>query len=93
MNKEIESIQYYAKRLVSVDSSASLKKVCSLMLSEEISYLPIIDNNGRRNIGVYKRKDLFKWFISNPNKSIDEVDTSGIDGFSEFSKLGFTKIK
>ena len=23
-------------------------------------------------------------------KSIDEVDTSGIDGFSEFSKLGFT---
>ena len=23
-------------------------------------------------------------------KSIDEIDTSGIDGFSEFSKLGFT---
>lgn len=76
MNKKIESIQYYAKRLVSVDSSASLKKVCSLMLSEEISYLPIIDNNGSRNVGVYKRKDLFKWLISNPNKSIHEVDKS-----------------
>jgi hypothetical protein len=23
-------------------------------------------------------------------KSIDEIDTSGIDGLSEFSKLGFT---
>jgi len=87
MNKKIESIQYYAKKLVSVDSSASLKKVCSLMLSEEISYLPIVDNNGSRNVGVYKRKDLFKWLISNQNKSIDKVNKSEFkrDPFPEVS--------
>jgi hypothetical protein len=86
MNKKVESIQYYAKRLISVDSSASLKTVCSLMLSEEISYLPIVDNKGTRNVGVYKRKDLFKWFISNPHKSIDKVDKS------EFKSAKFPEV-
>jgi len=86
MNKKVKLIQHYLKKLVSVDSSAPLKKVCSLMLSEGISYLPIIDNKGKKNVGVYKRKDLFKWLISNPNKSIKDTDKT------EFKRKPFPEV-
>lgn len=76
MEKITKLIQQHAKKLVYVDSSASLKKICTLFLSEEISYLPIIDNGGTRTVGVYKRKDLFTRFIEDSNMSIDEVDKS-----------------
>lgn len=76
MDKKVELIQSHARKLVCVDSSASLKEVYTFMLAEGVSYLPIIDNNLKKNVGVYKRKDFFKWFILNPHKNIDEVDKS-----------------
>lgn len=76
MNQNTGSIQTYAKKLISVDSSASIQKIYSIMLAEEISYLPIIDHDGKNNIGVYKRKDLFEWLVMNPEKDIQNQDKS-----------------
>jgi hypothetical protein len=73
MGNNTEYIQSFAKKLIKVDSSVSLKEVTTIMISEEISYLPIIDNKGKKNIGVYKRKELFEWLIKNPNKNIDDA--------------------
>ncbi|MBJ2173648.1 CBS domain-containing protein [Aureibaculum sp. A20] len=73
MNHSIESIQAFAKELIKVESSASIKEVYTKMLSENISHLPIIDQDGKRNVGLYKRKEIFRWLIENPNKQIQDV--------------------
>jgi len=68
---KVDALIPYFKELVSVDSSSSIKEVCSIMISEGVSYLPVIDR-GVKNIGVYQRKQLFKWMFSNPGKDIDQ---------------------
>ena len=68
---KISSIINFSKNLVFVDSSASIEEVYTKMISEGVSYLPIIDRKVK-NIGVYKRKKIFKWLINNPKKNINE---------------------
>ena len=67
---KIQDILNFSKKLVHVNSSANINEVCTLFKSEDVSYLPIIDGPGK-NIGVYKRKNLFKWLISNPERRIN----------------------
>ena len=73
MNQNIKSIQSFAKKLIKVASSASIEEVYNIMISEEISYVPIIDNNGKRNRALYSRKKLFEWLIKNPEKDIKTI--------------------
>ena len=68
---KISSIINFSKNLVFVDSSASIEEVYTKMISEGVSYLPIIDRKVK-NIGVYKRKKIFKWLINNPKKDISK---------------------
>ncbi|PCJ82013.1 MAG: hypothetical protein COA49_03360 [Bacteroidetes bacterium] len=73
MPQNIDFFLDYSKDLVSVESSASLKKVYTIMYTKQVSYVPIINHNRKVNVGVYRRKTLFKWFILNQGKSIDEI--------------------
>ena len=59
MNYTIKSIESYAKNLIYLDSSCSIEKIINEMISNNISYIPIIDNNGKKNVSVYSRKDIF----------------------------------
>lgn len=59
MNYTIKSIESYAKNLIYLNSSCSIETVITEMISKNISYIPIIDNNGKKNVSVYTRKDLF----------------------------------
>lgn len=72
MSQNIETIQFFAKSLISVDSSVPIKAVYSLMIAEKVSHLPIIDHDFKKNVGVYRRKDLFEWILKNPDKNIDD---------------------
>ena len=78
MTQNIEFILSFAsaKKLISTDSSASLKEVYTKMLYEEVSLVPIIDNNNKKHVGLYRRKKLFEWFIKNSNKEIESVPKS-----------------
>jgi len=73
MLQNIEYIQAFAKDLISVESSASMLEVYTIMYSQGISYVPIIDHSGKVNIGVYTRKTLFEWFVNNQGSRIDEM--------------------
>lgn len=76
MLQRVQFLKPFAVKLKYVESSAKLKDVYTLMKAEQISLVPIIDNGGKRNVGLYKRKKIFEWFIQNPGVSIDDVDKS-----------------
>ncbi len=61
----VSNILPYARQLVSVDSSATVQSIQTLMIAKEVSYIPIIDNRQRKNNGVVSRKKLWKWMLNN----------------------------
>ena len=52
MKQTVELLKGYAKKLISVDSSANFKQVLTIMHVSEISLLPIIENSMKKNSGV-----------------------------------------
>jgi hypothetical protein len=72
MNQSIGFLIPFAKKLISVDSSANLSLLKTKFL-EGISLLPIIDNNGKKNVGLYRRKTMWEKFISD-----DEIDLKSL---------------
>ena len=71
------------KSILFINLSIKLKKIFNNDLKIIFFYFPV---------KAYQENILERGFKgwTMAFKSIDEVDTSGIDGFSEFSKLGFT---
>ena len=72
MNQSIGFLIPFAKKLISVDSSADLSLLKTKFL-EGISLLPIIDNNGKKNVGLYRRKTMWEKFIAD-----DEIDLKSL---------------
>jgi len=75
MESKRNDIRHYARKLVSVDSSAGLNTICTAMIQHDVSMLPIIDRGGCMNVGLYRRKTIFNWLTQNP-KEIDSIIAS-----------------
>lgn len=74
MTTQIEIITKFARELVHTDSSSSLERALTIMITKGVSYLPIIDTNTygiQSNKGFYKREDIFNWYAKNPGKDIN----------------------
>lgn len=78
MIQRVKFIRPYAVKLVSLDSSASIKDVLTTMISEQISLVPIINHDGKSNKGVYKRKRIFEWLVQNQEIPIESIDKSDL---------------
>lgn len=76
MIQRVKFIKSHAVKLISLDSSASLKDIITTMISEQISLVPIINHGGKSNNGVYKRKQIFEWLVQNPGISLESIDKS-----------------
>lgn len=81
MASELIRIIENARPLISINSQSSLKEVYTKMISEQISLIPIIDNNGKNYRGYIRQKDLFKSMIDNyelfKTKVIDDFLVKG----------------
>lgn len=66
----VRTLLKFSKSTVFINSSATFREVCTKMISEDVSYLPIIDGPSK-NLGVYSRKEIFKWLCNNPNVTAD----------------------
>lgn len=79
MKQTVELIKSYAKKLISVESSANFKQVLTIMHVYDISLLPIIDHSRKVNIGVYKRKKITEKIIAK-NVNFAEIELSDLKG-------------
>ena len=69
----LDSCLEFGKEVVCVDSSASFNEICTKLITEDVSYLPILDHNKTKNVGVYSRKDIFKWLYKKSPVGLDTV--------------------
>ena len=65
--KTIKTIIPFARELVSVTSSATIEEIQTLMLSKDVSMIPIIDQHNTRNTALVRRKNIWKWFVTKGN--------------------------
>ena len=56
MNQTVEFLIPFAKRLICVDSSADLSLLKTKFLENNISLLPIIDNNGKKMLAFIEER-------------------------------------
>ena len=70
MNQTVEFLLPFAKKLFYVDSSADISLLKTKFMEHEVSLLPIIDNKGSKNVGLYRRKEM--WFRYANEAKIDK---------------------
>ena len=62
----------YARKLVYASLSVDIKKINTLMISNNVSMIPIIPG-GKRNLALIRRKSIWKYMIENQQK-LPELD-------------------
>lgn len=70
MNQTVEFLLPFAKKLIYVDSSADISSLKTKFIEHNVSLLPIIDNKGSKNVGLYRRKEM--WFRYANEAKIDK---------------------
>jgi hypothetical protein len=70
MNQTVEFLLPFAKKLIYVDSSADISLLKTKFIEHNVSLLPIIDNKGSKNVGLYRRKEM--WFRYANEAKIDK---------------------
>ena len=82
MNQTVEFLLPFAKKLIYVDSSADISLLKTKFIEHNVSLLPIIDNKGSKNVGLYKRKVMWSRYaneIKFDEKSIKEKELPEVD--------------
>ena len=64
MNQTVEFLLPFAKKLIYVDSSADISLLKTKFITHNVSLLPIIDNKGCKNVGLYKRKVMWSKYAN-----------------------------
>ena len=59
MTENKQTIVSFAREIICVNSCDPLKKIYTLMCFKGISTVPVIEHDGYKNIGVYRRKTIF----------------------------------
>jgi hypothetical protein len=74
--KEMQTVSNllpFAKKLISVKSSATIKEIQTVMIANDVSYVPLIDHEGKVNVGVVRRKTIWSWMLKNDGIPPSEV--------------------
>jgi CBS domain-containing protein len=82
MNQTVEFLLPFAKKLIYVDSSADISLLKTKFIEHNVSLLPIIDNKGSKNVGLYKRKVMWSKYaneIKFDEKSLKEKELPEVD--------------
>ena len=82
MNQTVEFLLPFAKKLIYVDSSADMSLLKTKFIEHNVSLLPIIDNKGSKNVGLYRRKVMWSRYaneIKFDEKSIKEKELPEVD--------------
>ena len=82
MNQTVEFLLPFAKKLIYVDSSADISLLKTKFIEHNVSLLPIIDNKGSKNVGLYRRKVMWSRYaneIKFDEKSIKEKKLPEVD--------------
>jgi hypothetical protein len=82
MYQTVEFLIPFAKDLIYVDSSANLSILKTKFIEDDVSLLPIIDNKGRKNVGLYRRKVMWSKYANDikfDEKSIKEKSLPEVD--------------
>ena len=82
MNQTVEFLLPFAKKLIYVDSSADISLLKTKFIEHNVSLLPIIDNKGSKNVGLYRRKVMWSRYaneIKFDQKSIKEKKLPEVD--------------
>lgn len=66
--KTVSDYLRFSREVIYVDSSASIEAIQTRMIANEVSHIPIIDNNGKKNIGLVRRKNIWLWMLKNGGK-------------------------
>ena len=80
--KSVEFLLPFAKKLIYVDSSANISLLKTKFIEHNVSLLPIIDNKGSKNVGLYRRKVMWSRYaneIKFDEKSIKEKELPEVD--------------
>ena len=80
--KSVEFLLPFAKKLIYVDSSANISLLKTKFIEHNVSLLPIIDNKGIKNVGLYRRKVMWSRYaneIKFDEKSIKEKELPEVD--------------
>ena len=74
MLQTVNSILHFAKELISVDSSSTIQKVQTKLITNDISLMPVIDNDRKRNTGLIRRKIIWIKMVNNqPIESLENL--------------------
>jgi hypothetical protein len=87
MNQTVEFLIPFAKRLICVDSSADLSLLKTKFLENNISLLPIIDNSGKKNVGLYRRKTMWEKLIAGEKIDLKNLKEKRLPEVNESDSL------
>lgn len=82
MNQTVEFLLPFAKKLIHVDSSADISLLKTKFIEHNVSLLPIIDNKGSKNVGLFRRKVMWSRYaneIKFDKKSIKDKELPEVD--------------
>lgn len=70
----VEKICNYLPKLIFVDSSTNVLAIQTMLVANQISVVPIIDNGQRKNVGIVRLRKLWEWTLTHSESpSISDI--------------------